>query len=176
MKRLYTQLIYAVSVLALALCASCEEAQPDTPPSSEPDVPADTVQTKSYGTYEFDGDVYDIYTAYYEDTGAYYNFLFSPLYPGTPVSTYVLIGARNHWCDGEVHDVNDQMNPLAQNDDYIFIYEDPVHYYSQYRKFQSGNIQIGLKGNGEFVVRLDVLLIDGTPFKIDFEGELPAAE
>lgn len=162
----------AVSILGLMI-GSCEQQEPEDPET--PVVVPDDSSAVSFGTYVFDGDTVDILTAYYQASESYYTFLFSPLEDGGEegLSTYVMFGLKTYWCDGEVHDVNDYMNPLDQNDDYIFVYEDPVHYYSQYRKFQSGTIQVTPSEDGKFAIHLDIVLIDGTPFAIDVEGELP---
>ena len=65
---------------------------------------------------------------------------------------------------------------LYHNDDYRLVYEDPAHYYSYYRALQGGIVMVEphpTKGENYFVVRLDVRLADGTPLKLEYEGDLP---
>ena len=79
------------------------------------------------GTYEFDGDGYDILTAGFERSETLLTFIFSPLYGGS-LSTYLAFAVDPYWADGEVHKVNDPAGEnLDHNDDYILVYEDPVH-------------------------------------------------
>ena len=54
------------------------------------------------------------------------------------------------------------------NDDYYFIYEDPIMYYSQYRHLQSGKIMVKSLGEGNFQVRVDIVLPDGKTFRFEY--------
>lgn len=122
------------------------------------------------GTYEFDGDVYDILTASFERSETFLTFVFSPLY-GEGLSTYLAFAVDPYWADGEVHKVNDPAGEnLDHNDDYILVYEDPVHYYSQYREPEEGWFRVTESGEA-FKVELDIRLADGTPLKISYDGE-----
>jgi hypothetical protein len=53
------------------------------------------------------------------------------------------------------------------NDDYYFIYEDPLMYYSQYRHLQSGAIMIEKNAEGGYTVLADIVLPDGKTFKFE---------
>jgi hypothetical protein len=53
------------------------------------------------------------------------------------------------------------------NDDYYFIYEDPLMYYSQYRHLQSGVIMVEKKDDGTYKVLADIVLPDGKTFKFE---------
>ena len=152
----------AVVLAAAALLAfSCTKNSPD---GGEGDLP------EVLGTYEFDGDGYDILTASFERSETLLTFIFSPLYGGS-LSTYLAFAVDPYWADGEVHKVNDPAGEnLDHNDDYILVYEDPVHYYSQYREPEGGWFRVTESGDA-FKVELDIRLADGTPLKISYDGE-----
>ena len=152
----------AVALAAAALLAfSCTKNSPD---GGEGDLP------EVLGTYEFDGDGYDILTASFERSETLLTFIFSPLYGGS-LSTYLAFAVDPYWADGEVHKVNDPVGEnLDHNDDYILVYEDPVHYYSQYREPEGGWFRVTDSGDA-FKVELDIRLADGTPLKISYDGE-----
>ena len=152
----------AVALAAAALLAfSCTKNSPD---GGEGDLP------EVLGTYEFDGDGYDILTASFERSETLLTFIFSPLYGGS-LSTYLAFAVDPYWADGEVHKVNDPAGEnLDHNDDYILVYEDPVHYYSRYREPEGGWFRVTESGDA-FKVELDIRLADGTPLKISYDGE-----
>ena len=152
----------AVALASAALLAfSCTKNSPD---GGEGDLP------EVLGTYEFDGDGYDILTASFERSETLLTFIFSPLYGGS-LSTYLAFAVDPYWADGEVHKVNDPAGEnLDHNDDYILVYEDPVHYYSQYREPEGGWFRVTESGDA-FKVELDIRLADGTPLKISYDGE-----
>ena len=152
----------AVALAAAALLAfSCTKNSPD---GGEGDLP------EVLGTYEFDGDGYDILTASFERSETLLTFIFSPLYGGS-LSTYLAFAVDPYWADGVVHKVNDPAGEnLDHNDDYILVYEDPVHYYSQYREPEGGWFRVTESGDA-FKVELDIRLADGTPLKISYDGE-----
>ena len=153
----------AVSAAAL-LSVSCgkDSTGLDTPRTPEHEV---------LGTYEFDGKTYDILTATFEQSGNYCIFLFSPLAPDGEISTYFVFAVNSYWADGEEHKVaNDYAGEnLDHNDDYMIIYEDPVHYYSQFREPADGSFTV-TPTDGSYRVRADILLADGTPLSIDYDG------
>lgn len=153
----------AVSAAAL-LSVSCgkDSTGLDTPQTPEHEV---------LGTYEFDGKTYDILTATFEQSGNYCIFLFSPLAPDGEISTYFVFAVNSYWADGEEHKVaNDYAGEnLDHNDDYMIIYEDPVHYYSQFREPADGTFTV-TPADGSYRVRADILLADGTPLSIDYDG------
>ena len=125
------------------------------------------------GTYSFGEETHDILTATCDENDYYYTFTFSPQAPDSEsLTTFIIFGLQKYFADGETHDVNDNMNPLGNNGEYIFVYEDPVWYYSMYRDFQQGTFRVTPKGGDSFSVSLDVNLIDGTPFTLEYDGEL----
>lgn len=130
-------------------------------------VPAPTV----LGTYEFDGEQYDILSVKAVNDGFYQMFSFSPLTASEQLTTYVVFGIRLYWLDREI-DIQD----VGHNDDYIFIYEDPVRCYSQYRRPLDGIFFVEQNSDTNYTVRIDFTLPDGTPFKMDFTGDFPTAE
>lgn len=130
------------------------------------------VQTEVLGTYGFDGQEYKILTAVFSENESYYSFIFSPIASGNTLSTYLYFSIRKYWGDGKPHNVGtiDQ----DHNDDYIIVYEDPVHLYSQFREPMEGTYKVTIPDNrsGEFHVMLDTRLADGTPLSIDYNGKL----
>ena len=84
----------------------------------------------------------------------------SPFRDDEKQTTYAVIGI-NVALEGTDIDVAKAWH----NDDYYFIYEDPIMYYSQYRHLQSGTIMIRREANGTFRVFADVVLPDGKVFK-----------
>lgn len=130
------------------------------------------------GTYEFDGDSYDILTAICSDSGTQVTFIFSPLEyePGKEVpTTYFAFSVDSYWADGMQHEVNDPAGEnLDHQDDYFLLYEDPVHYYSEHREPAGGWFRVSENGSS-WKLELDVQLADGTPLKVDYDGEYSAA-
>ena len=64
------------------------------------------------------------------------------------------------------------VSDLYHNDDYILIYSDSGHYYSEYREPQAGTFTVNNVGNGFFMVEFDFSLADGKPLKMDFFNEM----
>ena len=78
---------------------------------------------KSYpvlGTYELDGEEYEIVSRRYSNDGTYMMFSFTPLPPHVEMTTYAAFGIRLYWLNKEVN-----IHDVYHNDDYIFVYEDP---------------------------------------------------
>ncbi len=173
-KSIFPQKVTAWIFLAmLALIpASCSD---DDDPVQAP--PSTDEQSQTLGTYYFDGESIPILTAFFTETNqasdndGYYSFVFSPQSADGTISTRLLISIRKYWADGEPHEVGGL--DLDHNDDYIIIYEDPVRYFSQYREPQGGTFCISVPDdrNGQFSVKLDVRLADGTPLAIDYTGK-----
>lgn len=137
--------------------------------SSDDDEPAPA--PTELGTYRFDGVSYDILSVRSSNDGSYLMFSFSPLAASAPMTTYVAFGIRLYWLGSEV-----DISTVSHNDDYIFIYEDPVHYYSQYRRPLEGSYFVGENGENNYTVRIRFTLPDGKPFEMDFTGDFPVAE
>lgn len=150
-----------LTALALGACSN----DPDPGPG-----PAERVQP--IGTYELDGTSYEILTGKYESTETTWFVLFSPLAPEAEQhTTYVMIGLAK-----ELQGMQVDVRKFYHNDDYYFLYEDPVYYYSQFRALQDGTIFFKKNGSDNFTIRANVVLPDGKPFSIDFTGDLrPAA-
>lgn len=158
-----------VAVFAV-LPASCS----DDDDNDKPEKPAPEV----LGTFTFDGTSIPIVTALFSETvpgsnsEGYYTFAFSPQSVDSDITTRLVVSIRKYWGDGEPHEVGGL--DLDHNDDYIIIYEDPVHYYSQYREPEGGSFTIAVPDDrsDRFSVKLDVKLADGTPLSIDYNGTL----
>lgn len=130
------------------------------------DIPASGQETpapEAIGSYTFDSKEYPIYTGLYAYDGRNIMVRVSPLDRITDQSTYAIIGI-NSSLEGREIDVEKAWH----NDDYYFRYEDPVKYYSEYRKLHSGKIFIQRKGGADNVldVKVDLILPDGTDFKL----------
>ena len=118
------------------------------------------------GTYDLDGTTYEILTTRCVNDGSYLMFTFSPLPPSAEMTTYVAFGIRTYWIDSE-----ESVTDVSHNDDYIFMYEDPLRFYSQYRRPLDGTFFVGNNGGNNYTVRVDFTLPDGKPFHIDFTGD-----
>ena len=150
---------------------SCEKAADggeDTSDGGNPGV----VEGEVLGTYEFDGQVSEIRTAVYSVSDSYLMFRFSPANPGEDTDSFVIFGCKAYWADGEQHDISLEGDDLYHNDDYILIYSDSGHYYSEYREPQAGTFTVNNVGNGFFMVEFDFSLADGKPLKMDFFNEM----
>lgn len=129
----------------------------------------DNGQPESYpvlGTYELDGQEYEIISTRYSNDGSYIMFAFTPLPPYAEMTTYVAFGIRTYWLDSEVN-----VHDVSHNDDYIFVYEDPIRYYSQYRRPVDGTFFVGSNRENNYTVRIDFTLPDGLPFRMDYTGD-----
>ena len=93
-------------------------------------------------------------------------FSFTPLPPHVEMTTYAAFGIRLYWLNKEVN-----IHDVYHNDDYIFVYEDPVRYYSQYRRLTDGTFHVKQNSESNFTVKLDLILPDGIPFKMDYTGD-----
>ena len=75
-------------------------------------------------------------------------------------TTYAVIGLHTDLLGQEV-DVTHRFH----NDDYLFVYEDPLYYYSNLRPLQGGTLLLERNGEHYLRVEVDVRLFDGTPFR-----------
>lgn len=166
----------ALSAATLLLPAGCQKETPDNGQTGG-NGGQTTVPSEVCGTYSFGKETHDILTATCDENDYYYTFTFSPQAPDSEsLTTFIIFGLQKYFADGETHDVNDNMNPLGNNGEYIFVYEDPVWYYSMYRDFQQGTFRVTPKGVDSFSVSLDVNLIDGTPFTLEYDGEFRSSQ
>lgn len=151
-----------LAALAAVGIVACEkDSQPEPTPEPQPE---------AIGSYTFDTTDYDIRFASVYDNGDSYSFVFSPL-AARPLTTYVCIALRSYFAGTTVDVAN-----LYHNDDYSFVYEDPLHYYAQQYALQSGTILIKKNRDNNYTVDIDVKLADGTPFKMAFTGDISPEE
>ena len=96
----------------------------------------------------------------------------SPLRNDEKQTTYAVIGI-NTALEGMEIDVETAWN----NDDYYFIYEDPVKYYSEHRRLTDGNIYMKRTGGTEdtFDIEAELTLPDGTAFSFSYSGKISPA-
>ena len=87
----------------------------------------------------------------------------SPFKEDQPQTTYAVIGINSALAGVEI-----DVAKAWHNDDYYFIYEDPVMFYSQYRKLQSGVILVERNPEGGYNVLADMVLPDGKAFKFEY--------
>lgn len=154
------RILLGASLLAGAVSCSDDKDSPVQ------EGPGPVEQPEPIGSYSFDGEDYDLfYAAFAEDEYDYY-FVFSPLDGTSTLTTYVAIGLKKSLAEKEM-----DVTYIYHNDDYTFIFEDPVRLYSQYRQLHAGTIYVERNAQNNFTVKADVELYDGTPFRIDFKGE-----
>ena len=146
-----------LAAICLAAAVACNKQ-----PIPEEGIPA----TEPIATYFYDGEEYPVHTAVYAENAASIMVRISPMMPEEDQTTYAVIGIHAS-LEGTEIDVDRAWN----NDDYYFIYEDPLKYYSQYRKLQEGTISISRDGD-TFEVTADIVLPDGVTFQFDYEGPL----
>lgn len=120
------------------------------------------------GTYIFDGDEYPVHSISYIADDNVIAIMISPLADGETKSTYAVIGI-NSSLEGTDIDIERAWH----NDDYYFVYEDPVRYYSQYRKLKSGSLYIKRTGDN-IEISADLILPDGTDFQFEYSGTASA--
>lgn len=157
MKRLSRSLLLAVLGLMTALGCERQESvgnqqgiQTDAPVSN----------------YIYDGEEFPVHSITSVDNGSQIVVKISPMKNGEKQTTYAAIGI-NASLEGREIDVERAWS----NDDYYFIYETPLMYYSQYRSLKSGTVMIRrLSVEGEYEIIADVILPDGKDFKFEYTG------
>ena len=153
-------LMAAAALIALHACEKPETPQVQDPPQQEEQQP---VVEPPICTYEYDGKEYPVYSVLFAADESQIMVKISPFKEDQPQTTYAVIGI-NSALEGVEIDVD-----LAwHNDDYYFIYEDPVMCYSQYRHLSSGTILIKKTGEDAYRVVADVVLPDGKTFKFEY--------
>ncbi len=146
-----------LSVLALTML-SCTEKNGA---SDEPAVP----EPEKLGEYFFKDKTYDIHSACYLTNESYYILMFSPLRPQDEKTTVLLLAVLQD------HDnVSLDVENYFKNYDYVLRYESPKWFYPETIAPQSGSILVHRISDSEFSVSLDVVLKDGTPLKLDYNG------
>lgn len=162
----YILLLTCMSTVLLAW-TSCSSDDNDGEPAPPP--PTDEI-TEGIGTYRFRGVDHPITTGMFtvdEDGGI--TCVFSPDdLDGNNVTTYFSIYMPKYWLGEERNTVTDE---LWKNLDYIFIYEDPIYYYSQYQEV-TGKMYIKQNSETNITVSLNLRLHDNVHFKADVTADL----
>ena len=104
----------------------------------------DVEEMPSIGTYSFRGEANKIVTG----------------------DTYFVFSLHLYW-EGQVVDASS----LYHNDQYVFIYEDPIYYYSQYKKV-TGTFYVQRNSETNVTVKLNLRLHDGVRFKTEVTADL----
>lgn len=148
-------------IILMAICLAAAVACRKQPVPEEI-IPA----VEPLATYYYDGVEYPVHTAVYAENDNSLMVRISPMKPYEDQTTYAVIGIHAS-LEGEEIDVERAWH----NDDYYFIYEDPVKYYSQFRPLNEGTIRIEKAPQG-FEITVDVILPDGVEFQFEYEGPL----
>ena len=159
LKAKYT-IMAVVTLIALYACEKPETPQVQDPPQQEEQQP---VVEPPICTYEYDGKEYPVYSMVFAADDSQIMVKISPFKEDQPQTTYAVIGINSALAGVEV-----DVDMAWHNDDYYFVYEDPVMYYSQYRHLSSGTIMIEKTGDGAYRVVADVVLPDGKTFKFEY--------
>ena len=150
-----------ITILALVALQACEKPsvpqEPDTPQQEQP------VVEPPICTYEYDGKEYPVYSVAFTADETQIFVKISPFKEDRPQTTYAVIGIN-----ASLEGIEIDVDKARHNDDYYFIYEDPLMYYSQYRQLQSGKIMLKSLGEGDFQILADVVLPDGKTFRFEY--------
>lgn len=147
-------------LLALFCFVGCKE-------SSSADLPVPPVVEPIYGCYTLgEEEIPVVSCTSVSDT----QFLLklSPQKDILSATTYAVVGVHQDWLGMEMN-----VEYRFHNDDYLFVYEDPVRYVSSFRPLRSGSIFMDCNEAGYIKVRVDVVLYDGTPFRYENDHLLP---
>ena len=150
----------AAALIALHACEKTETPQVQGPPQQEEQQP---VVEPPICTYEYDGKEYPVYSVAWSDDESQIMIKISPFKEDQPQTTYAVIGINSALAGVEI-----DVDMAWHNDDYYFIYEDPLMYYSQYRHLQSGVIMVEKCADGTYKVLADIVLPDGKTFKFEY--------
>lgn len=157
MKQIFKYLITALSALTVLL--ACEKPED----SHTQDTTEQEQEEQRISTYKYDGKEYPVYSLSVSADESQIFVRISPFKEGEKQTTYAILGI-NASLKGTLIDVENAWH----NDDYYFVYEDPVVYYSQYRQLQSGTMMI--RKVGESVeVKADLILPDGKKFTFEYK-------
>ena len=163
MKDLMKQKVKYIIMAAVALMALYGCEKPETP--QVPDTPVEDQQPEidpPICTYEYDGKECPVYSMVFAADDSQIMVKISPFKEGQPQTTYAVIGINSALAGVKI-----DVDMAWHNDDYYFIYEDPLMYYSQYRHLQSGVIMVEKNADGTYKVIADVVLPDGKTFKFE---------
>ena len=150
-----------MAAVALVVVCGCKKTEiPQVPDSSQQEQSALDLPIC---TYEYDGKECPVYSVVFSADESQIFVKISPFKDDQPQTTYAVIGINSALAGVEI-----DVAKAWHNDDYYFIYEDPVMYYSQYRHLVSGAIMIQKSGEDVYRVVADVVLPDGKMFKFEY--------
>ena len=153
-------IIMGAALIALHACEKPETPQGQEPPQQEEQ--QQPVVESPICTYEYDGKEYPVYSVVWSADESQIMVKISPFKEDQPQTTYAVIGINASLLGREI-----DVEMAWHNDDYYFIYEDPLMYYSQYRHLQSGVIMVE-NADGTYKVLADIVLPDGKIFKFEY--------
>lgn len=156
----------AIALIAATTFAACDTPEPDPQPLPTPSDDDEEV-VAPYGYYTFGQEKIPVCSFMTAEEG-YFMLKLSPLEEALDATTYAIIGLHSAFLGQQV-----DVSRAYHNDDYIFIYEDPVRYFSSYRPLQSGTIFLDRNIAGTVRVKVDVVLYDGTPFSYENASLFP---
>ena len=156
--KLRVKYIIMAALLALYACEKPETPQEQGPSQQEEQQP---VVEQPICTYEYDGKEYPVYSVVWSADESQIMVKISPFKEDQPQTTYAIIGIN-----ASLEGVEIDVDKAWHNDDYYFVYEDPLMYYSQYRHLQSGVIMVEKNAEEGYNVQADVVLPDGKTFKL----------
>ena len=155
--------VMIVLAAALAAFSACEKPEPSQG-TGVTDTPQEVpVVAEPISGYEYDGKEYPVYSVAFVSNATQIAVKISPFKEDEKQTTYSVIGI-NSALEGVEIDVSSAWH----NDDYYFIYEDPVMYYSQYRQLLDGTIMIRKKAQDVYEVFADIVLPDGKTFRFEY--------
>jgi len=159
----------SLSVL-VAVCAGFGSCSDDDEPGNGSGSGAAAI-----GTYSFDGKEYCIRSGAYAENDNMYSFIFMPTAAGEKTHTVIMLSQSKVFA-GQAMPVDG--NGVWHNDTYVFSYDDPFFYYSRFNALKGGTIFVEAgSAAGEFTVKMEnIVLPDGRPFALSFEGALPSAD
>lgn len=161
MSKLYNILV--VALMLVMTFSACEK--PETPQPDEPTVENPTVEIP-LSTYIYDGREYPVFSVVELSSDSQILIRISPFKKDEKQTTYAVIGIN-----ASLEDMEIDVSTAWHNDDYYFIYETPLMYYSQFRGLRSGKIRISRLGTG-YDILADVVLADGKGFTFKYKGQL----
>ena len=156
----FIRAFWAIALIALYSCEKPETPQVQDPPQQEEQTP---VVEPSICTYEYGGKEYPVYSVVWSADESQIMVKISPFKEDQPQTTYAVIGINSALAGVEI-----DVDMAWHNDDYYFIYEDPLMYYSQYRHLQSGVIMVEKNAEVGYKVLADIVLPDGKTFKFEY--------
>lgn len=127
--------------------------------AEEPVVEVPEAEPAPYGYYYF-GDEEVPVNAFVTAEDATFMLKLSPLDDVVGATTYAIVGVHTQLLGLEL-----DVERHYHNDDYVFIYEDPLYYFSARRPLLSGKILLDRNSAGVVRADIDVVLYDGTTFK-----------